>query len=510
MTIVIIYLLLTVLLLLLNAFFVLAEFAAVKARPTQMEALAAKGDLRAKMMQHIQTKLDQYLSVCQVGITLASIGLGFVGEPGFAEIIAYFMYKLGLGDGTTNATVHGLAISISYILISYLHIVIGEQVPKIFAIRRIEMAALNTALPLHFFHFLFFIPLWVLNWSVDIVLSILRVPKGDKHERHSEDEIRIILDNSQAGGMMSFRRLLYIENVLDMGVLTVRNSMRSKERIHFLRAGATQEENDKIISEFKQSRYPLIGDDPENPIGYVHIKDLFLAMRSGKPAADLKSFARPCLKAKETEPIEHLLSEMQRRGNHVALVYNSKGVWTGFVTMEDLLEEVVGAIEEEFPLEVPVYLSDTLTADRVLLDVEGDSIISAAGNALKRLAPKELPMPAETIMLSVIEREKLISSYVGRKLAIPHARLKSLARPVVIVARLKEPIPAPLPHPPHETINMLFILLTPADIPRIHQVLLSHIAQMLDSEFLSDRLLNAQTPAELFEAIKTAEQASLA
>ncbi|MFA6292630.1 MAG: PTS sugar transporter subunit IIA [Victivallales bacterium] len=230
-------------------------------------------------------------------------------------------------------------------------------------------------------------------------------------------------------------------------------------------------------------------------------------MRSGKPAADLKSFARPCLKAKETEPIEHLLSVMQRRGNHVALVYNSKGAWTGFVTMEDLLEEIVGAIEEEFPLEVPVYLADTLTPERVLLDVEGDTIIGAAGNALKRLAPSELPMSAETIMLSVAEREKLISSYVGRELAIPHARLKSLARPVVVIARLKEPIPAPVPH---ETINILFILLTPVDIPRIHQVLLSHIAQMLDSEFLSDRLLNAQTPAELFDAIKTAEQASLA
>ena len=507
MTIVIIYLLLTLLLLLLNAFFVLAEFAAVKARPTHIEALAAKGDLRAKMMQHIQTRLDQYLSVCQVGITLASIGLGFVGEPGFAEIIAYFLSKLGMGDGSTNATVHGLAISVSYVLISYLHIVIGEQVPKIFAIRRVEFAALNTALPLHFFHFLFYIPLWLLNWSVDVFLRILRVPAADKHERHSEDEIRIILENSQTGGMMSFRRLLYIENVLDMGALTVRNSMRSRERIHFLRANASSEENDKIISEFKQSRYPIIGDDPDNPIGYIHIKDLFLAMRSGRQATELKSFARPCLKAKETDHIEQLLSEMQRRGNHMALVYNSKGLWTGMVTMEDLLEEVVGAIEEEFPLEVPVYLSDTLNPERVLLDVEGNSIINAAGNALKRLAAKELPMPAETIMLSVIEREKMISSYVGRKLAIPHARLKSLARPVVVVARLKEPIPAPVPH---ETINLLFILLTPADTPRIHQVLLSHIAQMMDSEFLSERLLNAQTSSELFEAIKTAEQASLA
>jgi len=505
MTLIITYLLLTLLLLLLNAFFVLAEFASVKARPTHMEALAAKGDLRAKMMQHIQTRLDKYLSVCQVGITLASIGLGFVGEPGFAKIIAFLLNKVGYGSGTADATVHGIAISLSYIIISYLHIVIGEQVPKIFAIRKVEQAALNTAFPLHFFYFVFYIPLWVLNWSVDAILFALRVPKAPKHERHSEDEIRIILDNSQEGGLMTFRRLLYIENVLDMGTLTVKNSMRPRDRMHFLRTCATQEENNKVITEFKQSRYPLIGDDPENPLGYIHVKDLLLATISGKPTSDLKPFARPCLKAKESDTIEQLLSEMQRRGNHVALIYDKKGVWIGFVTMEDLIEEVIGAVEEEFPLEVAVYLSDTLTSERVLLDVEGKSIIEAAEQALKMLNQKELPMPVETIMLSVVEREKLISSYVGRNIAIPHARLKSLARPVVVVGRLKHPFPSPVPN---ETVNIIFILLTPADTPRIHQVLLSHIAQMLDSEFLSDRLLNAKTSVELFEALKTAEQAS--
>ncbi|HBC88229.1 MAG TPA: hypothetical protein DCZ94_14860 [Lentisphaeria bacterium] len=506
MTLIITYLLLTLLLLLLNAFFVLAEFAAVKARPTHMEVLAAKGDIRAKMMQHIQTKLDQYLSVCQVGITLASIGLGFVGEPGFAKIIAYLLLKTGYGNGTADATIHGIAISVSYILISYLHIVLGEQVPKIFAIRKVEQAALNTAFPLHFCYFVFYIPLWLLNWSVDSILYLLGVPKAPKHERHSEDEIRIILDNSQASGMMTFRRLLYIENVLDMGTLTVRNSMRSRDRLHILKTGATPEENNKIISEFKQSRYPLIGNDPETPLGYVHLKDLYLASISSKPTMELQFFIRPCLKAKEDESIEHLLSEMQRRGNHVALVYDSKGAWTGFVTMEDLLEEVVGAIEEEFPLEVPVYLSERLTTDRVLLDVEGSSITSVAENALKRINPSDLPMPVETIMLSVSEREKIMSSYVGKNIAIPHARLKSLARSVVVVARLKKPIPSPVPN---ETIDLLFILLTPADTPRIHQALLSHIAQMLDSEFLADRLINAKTSSELFDALKTAEQASL-
>jgi CBS domain containing-hemolysin-like protein/mannitol/fructose-specific phosphotransferase system IIA component len=500
------YLFLVVILLFLNAFFVIAEFSAVKIRPSQMEALASKGDIRAKMMLHIQTHLEQYLSVCQIGVTLTSVGLGFVGEPSFAAMIALIFHKMGFGDGAPNSAAHGLAISMSYVLISYMHIVIGELAPKNFAIRRAEKAALNTAFPLHFFYYLFFIPHRILNWSVGIVLFFLKIKKEPGQENHSEDEIRLILEDSQSGGMMSFRRLLYIENVLDMGPLSVRDSMRPREKVHLLRTSASQEENDRVIFESKQSRYPLIGDDPGNPLGYVHVKDIFLAMRSGNPAANLTDFLRPCLKAKESDPLETVLSKMQRRGNHVALVYDDKGVWTGFVTMEDILEEVVGAIEEEFPLEAPVYLSDTLTPGHVLLDVEGNSVVEATRAALTRINQVELPLPIDSIMLSIAEREKLISTYLGKKLATPHARLKGLAKPIVIVARLKRPIPAPLPN---ETINILFILLTPASMPRIHQAILSKIAGIFDSEFLEMRLWDTSTPEQLHNAICVAEQAAL-
>ena len=502
---IIVYLLIAAFLILLNAFFVLAEFAAVKVRPTRMDELAANGSRTARMVQHIQANLDSYLSVCQVGITLASIGIGLVVEPACAQI---FMPLLQWAGNMTAVTAHGLAISVAYALVSYLHIVIGEQVPKSIAIRRADAAALLVAYPLWVCHYLFLLPLWVLNGSVKACLRLLRQPAPPKHEYHSEDEIRIILDQSQSGGMLSFRRLLYIENVLDFGTLKVHNAMRPRSAVRCLKVGSTREENDRLITETRHSRYPLLDEAaPDKPLGYIHVKVLYQAERAGQDLSDLRPLARPCLTAREEDALEPLLSEMQRKGNHLALVHDTAGRWTGFVTMEDILEEIVGSIEEEFPVEQPVYLYDTLAPEQILLDIEGVNIMDAVWHALARIPAKELPLPKEAVLPSIAEREKLISSYVGRRIAIPHARLANLTKPFVIVARLKEPFPAPIAG---EDIHVLFILLTPATMPRIHQILLSHIAGMLESGFLEERLHESANPAEIFEAIRTAEQTALA
>lgn len=318
--------------------------------------------------------------------------------------------------------------------------------------------------------------------------------------------IRIILDQSQTSGTLSFRRLLHLENVLDMGTLTVRNAMRARRLVRSLSLSQSRDEVDRIIAENRYSRYPLVGENPERPLGYIHIKDLFLAERSGRAIDDLKSFVRPCLFFKEEDSLEQRLSEMQRKACHMALVFAADAAWSGIITLEDAVEEVIGTIEEEYPIEPPIRLADLLTPARTLLDVEGSSIVSASRNALERIKVAELPVSKEAIMLSVAERERLGSSYVGRRLAIPHARLKRLADPMVIVARLKAPIPAPVPG---EDINLLFLLLTPADTPRIHQILLSHIAGIFESDYLEDRLETATTPAELHNVIVTAEQVVL-
>jgi CBS domain containing-hemolysin-like protein/mannitol/fructose-specific phosphotransferase system IIA component (Ntr-type) len=501
-----IYLLIAVLLILLNAFFVLAEFAAVKVRSTQVEALAAKGIRRAKTVQYIQTHLDQFLSVCQIGITFASIGLGFVGEPALAHLFTPLLQRIGVGDSSIAAA-HGIAITIAYLLVSYFHIVLGEQVPKMIAIRRTEKTALLIAYPMMVFYYLFFAPLWILNFSTNSFLKLFGVSKRHGKEEHSEDEIRIILDQSQSSGMMSLRRLLFIENVLDMGALTIGNAMKARDKVRVLTIGAPREENEGIVTQYRYSRYPAVNDEGV-PLGFINIKDVQLARIAGKPTDDISLFVKPCLKAKEDDPLESILSLMQRKGMHLALVYNETGQWTGIITLEDVLEEVVGTIEEEYPVERTIQLTSTLKSQaQVVLDVEGSTIVAGVRNALSRIDPAILPIPVSEIMPRIAERERAGSSYIGRQLAIPHTRLKNISKAVLVVARFKKPIPAPNSLT-NETIHFLFILITPTNEPRLHQILLARIAAIFESGYLESRLDEAATPQALYDAICTVEQAT--
>ena len=166
---------------------------------------------------------------------------------------------------------------------------------------------------------------------------------------------------------------------------------------------------------------------------------------AGKPTDDLMAFVRPCLSFREQDPLEQRLSEMQRKAAHMALVFAEDGRWTGIITLEDAIEEVIGTVEEEYPTEPTIRLSDLLTPEHTLLNVEGTSIQSATRNALQRINVQDLPVSRDAIMLSIMDRERLGSSYVGRRLAIPHARLSRLAQPMVIVGRMKNPIPSPVP-----------------------------------------------------------------
>lgn len=510
-------LLLIVFLILLNAFFVLAEFAMVKMRPTQVSAMAGSGSRRARCLLYIQNHLDVFLSVCQVGITLASIGLGFVGEPAIERWIEGMFHDLGLG-GYAEIARHGMAVTIAYIAVSALHIVLGELVPKSVAIRRTEDAALFIAYPMRVFHYLFIVPIWFLNGLVYLSLKALRIPQNTGNFDHTEDEIRIILDQSQNGGMMSFRRLLYIENVLDMATLTARSAMNVREKVVCLRVGMSMRETSEIIRRHRYSRYPLLErvlsedglEEEEKPIGYIHIKDLYVSFCEGREP-ELKALAKPVLTADEDQPLEDVLSQMQRKGNHLTLVYatgeaDAPREWVGIVTLEDALEEVVGTIEEEYPLDTPLRLGDLVPVEQVMLQVPGASVAQVAREALKRLPAEVLPAPLDEVMAHIIERERMGGSYVGKHLALPHARMGNLVRPLVLVIRPAQPFAASLPG---ETVEILFLLLTPADKPRVHQQLLARVAGIFTSDFLGPRLLSAATGEELREAICVAEQSAI-
>ncbi len=235
---VVVYLLIAFGLLALNAFFVLAEFASVKIRPSQVEELIDQGHATARSAKHVLDHLDEYLSVCQVGITFASVGLGFVAEPAVVRLVepVLVLSHLVPTHGTSRwLTVHGIAFTISYLLVSFLHILIGELVPKSIAIRMAERMALATAGPLRLFRFLFFVPLWILNQSANTILALMGFGPSLRQEDHSENELRILLEQSQSRGLISFRRLLYMENVFDLGEIRVRDAMRPSSQVRCLR-----------------------------------------------------------------------------------------------------------------------------------------------------------------------------------------------------------------------------------------------------------------------------------
>jgi len=490
-------------LILLNAFFVLAEFASVKIRPTQIDALAAQGHRGAKRVRKIIDHLDEYLSVCQVGITLTSIGLGFVGEPAFAAL--FHPLFAGLGSWSEPVT-EAASVGAGFLLVSYLHIVIGELIPKTVAIRITEKAVFWVAMPISLFRWLFLGPIWVLNSTVNLVLKPFKLSAPTSHSLVTDGEFRAILDQSEEGGIMSFRRLLYMENVLDLGALSVRNAMQVKTKVQVLRVGMSWPAIHTLLERFRYSRYPVVESGSHQPLGFVHVKDLYQAYRQDPEAVELAALVKPALEAVDTDPLETLLGHMQRSGNHVALVRDGAGRWVGMVTLEDVLEEVVGTIEEEYPVEPPVTIAEFLQPSHVLLDVEGDDLESVLRTALGRIPRAELPADPSTILHRILERERQAPSALTHHLAIPHGRIDGLIRPLVLIARPARPIPVA---GRSEPTKILFILVTPAESPRIHQILLSHVAGLHESDYFEDRLYEAQSSEELHSVVCTAEQTVL-
>ncbi len=485
-------------LLAINAFFVAAEFALVKVRPSRVEELAQTGDARALLLQQILGRIDEYLAVCQVGITTASVALGFVGERASAWMT---------GAGGPTALHVAVATMVSLLLVSGSHIVLGEQVPKYIAIRFADRWSLRLASSLRFCHRLFFIPLWLLNRASLLVLRVFGISATTHEAAHSEDELRIILDRSQGAGLISFRRLLFIENIFDLGDLKARDAMHSRERTKCLHVGATWDDNRKVWSESRFSRFPLLEDGHDAPVGILHVKNLLLHPADGS-VPDLKVLARPYLSVAPDRPLESVLAEMQRRRIHVALVF-SEGKWTGFLSMEDIIEEIIGTVQDEFEIEQIVTLAETIVPGRVVLGLESNSLTAAIPLIIAGVNPSDLPQPADTVVKAVLERERLAATYLGKGIAMPHARLPGLNAPVVIFASAPHGIPIDAGGR-HERIHLIFMLLTPAGMPRVHQRLQARIVGVLEnSEFVVERLRDAQGREEVVEVLRTGEQAAL-
>lgn len=360
-----------------NAFFVAAEFALVKVRVSQIEHLAESGNWAARLTNRLLDRLDAYISASQLGITLASLGLGWAIHDSIEPFIHAVLVKIGvpaegfiLGDKTVF-----LVPAASFFFVTFLHIVLGELVPKSLAIRSAKVIALWTAPPLLAFYYVFFPLIWVLNRTSDMVLWALRLGKpSHKEVAHSEEELRHILAESVEGGQLTRHERLMIENVLRLEEKSARRVMVPRPDVVYLSLARSLDENLRLARQTGHTRFPLCETDLTQVVGLIHVKDLFRAGQSeGRP--DLRKLAREVVFLSEKMHLDQILVEFQRNRVHLAMLVDQFGIVTGIITLENVLEEVVGPIQDEFDREQP---------DVTVLDDETFEV--AASVPLDRLA----------------------------------------------------------------------------------------------------------------------------
>jgi len=335
-------------LVLLNAFFVGAEFALVKIRDSQLDALAAEGNQRAAFTKQVKSHLDAYLSACQLGITLASLGLGWLGEPFLARMLQPIFAVAGIDS---PAVIKSISFALAFSLITFFHIVLGEQAPKILAIRKVMAAALFVSAPLRLFYIIFKPAIWFLNASSNWILRhIFHVePAGEGELVHSEEELRLLVQQSEKSAEVSPLGRELVFNVLDLRDRVVRDIMTPRGEIVYLDLEDDFETNLKKAIESRHTRFPLCRENLDHTVGLVHIKELLPLVRQPKP--DLLQIKRELIPLPEMMPLEKFLKLFLSKHAHLAMVVDEFGGTVGMVTLENVLEELVGDIQDEFDAE---------------------------------------------------------------------------------------------------------------------------------------------------------------
>ena len=339
-------------LVLLNGFFVAAEFALIRIRETQLDILVAKGWRRAKMAQHIVRNLNSYLSATQLGITMASLGLGWIGQPVFTTLLEPLLVPLGV---VSDAWLHSISFAVGFSALTFLHITVGELAPKWLTIQKPLPVALGAAYPLRWFYLAFYPFNRLLNYAARWLLERIGIePDGATDRVQSEEELRLLVASAPQSGTAGGRNLIL--NALDLRHRVAREVMRPRHEITAFDTDASLAECLALAEKTRYSRFPLCeGGDLDKTRGVVHIKDLYPAVRdpalAGRTAADLLPVARPLIYAPETARLEKLLQLFLERKLHFAIVVDEYGGTIGIVTLENVLEELVGQIQDEFDQE---------------------------------------------------------------------------------------------------------------------------------------------------------------
>ena len=346
----VLWLLVAAVLVALNGFFVAAEFALVKVRRSRIATLASAGSRPARTADHILNHLDRYLSACQLGITLASLILGALGEPAVSRLIFAAGTGMGLQLDPNDPVLHWTSLVIAFTVITILHMTVGEQAPKMWALQRAERMTLQTSIPLRIFAMMFRPFIWVVNEISNWMLRSGGLKTGAGHESSATaEEIRHMLSRSAEAGEISPREWELAENVFKMIELEVRHILMPRVDAVYLSLQNDLEANLQVLRRSGHSRFPLCEVGLDTVVGFVHVKDVF---GGDLPTTmdELRARARPPVFAPETQPVSALILELQRQRSHCAVVLDEHGTASGLVFLEDALEEIVGPIADEFDI----------------------------------------------------------------------------------------------------------------------------------------------------------------
>ncbi len=353
------------LLVFINGFFVAAEFALVKVRPTQLQPHVAANSPRGKLANSMVDHLDAYLSACQLGITLASLGLGWIGEPAFAWIVEPVVR---LFPGATDANVHQAAIVISFLVITMLHIVLGEMAPKTIAIRKPLTTSLWVSWPLWAFYKVTFPAIWILNETSNLLLRLIGMRPMSDHQKVSDAELRRMLAGAGEDRLSGQKREL-LDNIFELSHRIARQAMLPRNEVVYLDIQRSFDENLAVARESGHTRFPLCDGDLDQVIGLIHIKDIFRAEELPESLLEVK---RDMTFVPETLSLDRLLRRMRLEHVYMSAVLDEYGGVSGVVTMENVLEEIVGEIQDEFDMEEP----ELVARGNNVYDVAGSMLIA--------------------------------------------------------------------------------------------------------------------------------------
>lgn len=333
-----------VILIILTAFFVATEFAIVKVRSSKIDQLVLEGKKSANAAKEVVSHLDEYLSACQLGITITALGIGWVGESTFEVILSPILNFFNVSESLSSI----LIIVIAFILSTFIHVVIGELAPKTIAIQKAEVVTLLTAKPLIWFYRLLYPFIWLLNGSARLLVRLFGFkPVSENEEAHSEEELRLLLSESYKSGEINKTELKYVNNIFEFDERIAKEIMVPRPEIIGISIEDSYEDIINLIKNEKYTRYPVYKGDKDNIQGYINAKEILIAAIK-QEQFDITAFINPIIQVMENIPVQDLLMKMQKERTHIAILIDEYGGTSGLVTVEDILEEIVGEIRDEF------------------------------------------------------------------------------------------------------------------------------------------------------------------